>query len=173
MKRISHSLVNWSWCLPQSLLGVVWALLVQFVIDPKSRRLGRWRNTHVTLYRRIHGGVSLGPWLFCHEDMVEKGVLHHEYGHYRQSLILGPLYLPLVGLPSIGWAIVKKMGFFETVSYYDFPTERWADRLARIRRGPLPGPGLTSCSPGLLLSGKGQVPPLPELVLTHCEVGNE
>ncbi len=173
MKSISRFALNWSWCLPQSLLGLVWALLVRFVIDPRSCCIGNWRNTRVTLYRRIRGGVSLGPWLFCHEDDVEKGVLLHEYGHYRQSLLLGPLYLPLVGIPSIGWALIKKAGFFAKISYYDFPTERWADRLALARRVSKADAGLTSSFFRLWLSGKGRESPPTDLVLTHCEVGNE
>jgi hypothetical protein len=58
-------------------------------------------------------------------------MLWHEFGHYRQSLLLGPLYLPLIGLPSVCWAMVKKAGLFAAVPYCAFPTERWADRLAR------------------------------------------
>ncbi|MCU7947074.1 MAG: hypothetical protein KZQ72_10615, partial [Candidatus Thiodiazotropha sp. (ex Cardiolucina cf. quadrata)] len=60
----------------------------------------------------------------------EHGVLLHEYGHYLQSLLLGPLYLPLIGLPSICWASIKKAGYFPAVPYHAFPTEWWAERLA-------------------------------------------
>ena len=52
------------------------------------------------------GGVSLGLFIFV-SDREENGFSDkasvHEFGHTIQSLILGPLYLVLVGLPSVLW----------------------------------------------------------------------
>ena len=58
----------------------------------------------------------------------------HEWGHTRQSLLLGPLYLPLVGLPSLLWATWWTP--LRSTSYFRFFTERWADRLGGVRREP-------------------------------------
>lgn len=65
-----------------------------------------------------------------------KKLLVHEYGHTVQSLILGPLYLPLIGIPSFTRAAVRtalsplisKRGK-ELKSYYSFYTEKWANIL--------------------------------------------
>jgi hypothetical protein len=46
-------------------------------------------------------GLSLGRFIFV--PAKGKSMLSHEYGHTIQSLILGPAYLPLVGLPSLIW----------------------------------------------------------------------
>ena len=79
------------------------------------------------------GGISLG-------NMVMVGskyelTVRHEYGHQLQSKMLGPLYLLIIGLPSIIWA-----GLYGTIikesknGYFKFYTERWADKLANIKR---------------------------------------
>ena len=57
----------------------------------------------------------------------------HEYGHSIQSRWLGPLYLPIVGLPStlrVGYAVAYKWIHKRRWSgyYRGFP-ERWADEL--------------------------------------------
>lgn len=56
----------------------------------------------------------------------------HEYGHTIQSLILGPLYLFVVGIPSFIWCNNKKciaMRQDNNKSYYDLYCESWANRL--------------------------------------------
>lgn len=57
----------------------------------------------------------------------------HEYGHSKQSLYLGPLYLIVVGLPSITWAELYK-NFKREISYYDVYPENWADKLGEVNR---------------------------------------
>lgn len=59
-------------------------------------------------------------------------LLEHEYGHSVQSLILGPAYLPLVGLPSFVW---NRLPYFRNrrkktgKSYYSVPFESSANAL--------------------------------------------
>lgn len=76
-------------------------------------------------------GLSLGLFIFvptdCSVEISEK-ISVHEYGHTLQSLLLGPLYLLVIGLPSFIWFLLypinkKKKG----ISYYDFFIEKWAD----------------------------------------------
>lgn len=69
------------------------------------------------------GGVSLGLFIFV-SDRKENGFSDkasvHEFGHTIQSLILGPLYLPLVGLPSALWCSLpqfRKMRREKGISY--------------------------------------------------------
>ena len=56
----------------------------------------------------------------------------HEWGHTRQSRMLGPLYLIVIGLPSLLWAAWWNPG--RKAGYFDFYTEKWADRLGGIER---------------------------------------
>ena len=60
----------------------------------------------------------------------QQNYIKHEYGHSVQSAYLGPLYLFVIGIPSLIWA-----GCFDSwrekhnKSYYWFYTESWADKL--------------------------------------------
>jgi hypothetical protein len=58
--------------------------------------------------------------------------IQHELGHSIQSLILGPLYLIVIGLPSWIWFTWYNNGKDKRVSYYWFYTEAWANKLAKI-----------------------------------------
>ena len=62
------------------------------------------------------------------DDEIEQRTLVHEYGHTIQSIILGPLYLLIIGIPSSIWAMTfNNKG--NTISYYSFYTEKWANVL--------------------------------------------
>ena len=69
---------------------------------------------------------------------VDRRLLVHEYGHTIQSLMLGPLYLVVIGLPSALWlntpSFARKRRR-EHASYYAFYTERWANRLGERALG--------------------------------------
>ncbi len=57
-------------------------------------------------------------------------LLVHEYGHTIQSLVLGPLYLVLIGIPSALWAAFGgKKRKEEQIPYGAFFTEKWANSL--------------------------------------------
>ena len=74
-------------------------------------------------------GISLGPLCFIcesHENSKEN-IAHELDGHTVDSKIFGPLYLLVIGLPSIMNAV---LGF--TKCYYDFYTERWANKHAGL-----------------------------------------
>jgi hypothetical protein len=61
--------------------------------------------------------------------------IKHEYGHAIQSRILGPLYLIIIGIPSIIWAALygSIIPRYKN-NYYRFYTEKWADKLMNIKR---------------------------------------
>ncbi|MEW8400448.1 MAG: hypothetical protein AB2588_02360 [Candidatus Thiodiazotropha sp.] len=131
MESLVFKLLNWTWCLPQTLCGFCWSIAVRGLLDRQAEEMGLRRDVHVIRYNRLRGGVSLGPYLFYQAVSGSHHLVRHEYGHYRQSLLLGPLYLPLIGLPSICWAAMKKAALFPAYPYLLFPTERWAERLAK------------------------------------------
>lgn len=115
----------WLWCLPQNLVGL------SLKIATKAKRRGDHYEFNIEC-----GSVSLGEYIFlCPRHWGDEEVLRHEQGHRTQSRMLGWLYLPLIALPSAIWA-----GCFveyrkrKKRSYYWFPTEKWADKLAGITR---------------------------------------
>ena len=137
-----YVLAQVTWGFPQTLLGAVIA------VGLRGCPRGRYRNAVVTYWRK-DAGLSLGLFLFLPQSaapspsdgsMSSSGErLHrHEYGHTVQSLILGPLYLPVVGLPSLVWAsfppLARKWRSGDR-DYYSFVTERTADGLSALVTG--------------------------------------
>lgn len=118
------------WCLPQNLLGLA------VMIFTGAKRVGDHYH-----YKLTGGSVSLGEFIFLAPyDWDDQRVLNHERGHREQSRRLGWLYLPLVGIPSVIWQVCfRSYRSNHGVDYYDFYTERWADRL-----GNRPGGGSTN-----------------------------
>lgn len=122
-------LFRFIWEFPQCLLGLI--LILCYRVKKQETYEG------INIYAgNFPGGISLGLFILMgsvsykyNRDFIKQ----HEYGHTRQSLYLGPLYLLVVGLPSIIWAwrfIPNScMG-----SYYQYWTERWADKLGNVSR---------------------------------------
>ena len=68
------------------------------------------------------------------DDEIPQRLLVHEYGHTIQSLIFGPLYLIIMGIPSTLWGFLpscqkKRNG---GISYFSFFTERFANYLGEM-----------------------------------------
>ena len=126
MKLFLYRLWQWSWGLPQSLLGAVIALI--FRKCPHAW----YQGSYVTVWP-LRSSMSLGMFLFLRQSWTpqEKALLTHEYGHTVQSLLLGPLYLLVIGLPSFLWAgfaPLVRLRKRKKLPYSWLYTERWADR---------------------------------------------
>ncbi len=141
MKALAR-LLGYSWQLPQNLAGALLSLFMR----PRSARIARAagigaarvdlpRGTVALRCFTRRGGVSLGRYLFVH-FRADEALLRHEHGHSLQSRLLGPLYLPIVGIPSIAWALLYPLcrRLRPRLGYFSFYTEAWADRLAGIER---------------------------------------
>ena len=95
-----------------------------------------FHGAYVTYWPR-RDGVSLGMFVFVPEESRgtwRERLRYHEYGHTIQSLILGPLYLPTVGLTSAIWANARRAQDYRVRTsrgYYEFWCEKWADRLGK------------------------------------------
>lgn len=128
------------WEFPQNLLGFV--LFQIYSVDCRCME-APYGDVRILYSERMRGGISLGrfivlPWRY--REAYGKGsyieMTHrHEYGHTRQSLRLGWLYLIVIGLPSLLWAWAHStFRRFQTIDYYAFFTEKWADELGGVRR---------------------------------------
>ena len=115
-------LLRYVWQLPQNLVGLIVVLLTKAESDFDGH-----------YYWQLRSGLSLGRYVFINREAPIETIKHEE-GHQMQSTLLGWFYLPVIGIPSLTWACLKGIGMFKNTSYYSFYTERWADRLAGIRR---------------------------------------
>jgi hypothetical protein len=131
MKRV----LLFIWQLPQNILG----LLVILFTGAFKTKDGRYWVTGKGGF-----GVSLGSFIIF-GDMngryipTEKSI-QHEQGHQKQSLYLGPLYLIVVGIPSLLGNLWDR--FFHgswnyrarEKWYYSRYPENWADKLGNVIR---------------------------------------
>jgi hypothetical protein len=88
------------------------------------------KNKYSKVYRSKYmtGGISLGCFAFVDSYYsTRKEVIMHEQGHMWDSKVMGPLYLFIVGLPSL---LNAAFGF--TKCYYDFFCEAWANKHAGL-----------------------------------------
>ena len=122
------TLLTFLWLLPQNIIG----LLVMLFTKKQAPR-ERYNGTIITRWK-YGSGVSLGQFIFV-SKYADEDTVKHEYGHYLQGLRLSWLYLFVVGIPSFCWAAFGgRYRRKHNKSYYDFYTERWADRLGGVTR---------------------------------------
>lgn len=137
MKRV----LVWLWQLPQHLLALlIWAALKAAGKTGEVERDSTPPGNVFITTRTPGWGVSLGRYIFLDERYNET-TRKHERGHSLQSLVLGPLYLLAVGLPSAvgnnlwdrlfhqGWPAERRIRW-----YYSRYPEAGADRLGDVKR---------------------------------------
>ena len=139
MEKIMN-VIKWLWQLPQNLLGFL--LTRKYRCKSVRYMNGKPINTYYKSFFR--SGISLGDYIILDYWYYGRGyfqqIVAHEYGHSRQSLILGWLYLPLVGLPSLIGNIWDRLFHKKWSSdqrekwYYSRYPENWADKLGGVVR---------------------------------------
>jgi len=131
----------WLWQLPQNLLG----LLLMAATKAEKRNLdgiAYWHFERTSRFSRFVSGASLGRYILLPERTDLETTVPHEYGHSRQSLRLGWLYLPVVGVYSAVFCNLWDRVFHKNRNAYDRIywyyktrwTEKWADKLGSVDR---------------------------------------
>lgn len=108
------------WEMPQNLLGFIFYLIL------RKKIVGVYliRNRYNFIVSGFGGGISLGIFTYTNNTYL----VPHEYGHTRQSKVLGPLLLLLIGLPSLIWATTFVLGW-NSNNYDSFFIEGMATKL--------------------------------------------
>ena len=128
IKNILLNIVFWTWCLPQTLLGFI--LKIIYEAQKVQYRFKNEEKIYTTYESyEMNGGISLGKYIILNDDPSVK-TIKHEYGHQVQSFILGPLYLLVIGLPSLIWCWIIYPRTKKKYSW--FYTEKWADNLGGV-----------------------------------------
>ena len=112
------------WQLPQLLVAAVMLLFCG-----KLKLVAKRHYNYCFEGSKMKGGISLGPICIVSKSLANypEGVAHEIDGHTVDSKIMGPLYLLIVGLPSLMNATLNF-----TSCYYDFYAERWANKHAGL-----------------------------------------
>lgn len=120
-------ILKYIWELPQNLVGEV----LKLFIKGKERKVVGGINIY---YKKgFPGAISLGNTIISGTNYIS--TIKHEHGHQIQSMYLGPLYLFIIGIPSIIWAgLHSYIPSLRRANYYSFYTEKWADKLGGVKR---------------------------------------
>lgn len=130
---ILKTILFWIWSQPQTLIGSI-IFLIAKIFKSKSK-IHDSTSIH-TFFGKYWGGISLGQFCFLTTRFDERSI-KHEHGHSLQSLMLGPLYFIVIGIPSFTWAticLIKSLRGKYKNNYYSFFTEKWADFLGNVER---------------------------------------
>ena len=139
MLKLIYIFIQLTWGSLQSLLG-----FILFIINIKQKHYF-YHGAIITEWQ-TRSSISLGLFVFVTQEPyfadkfkneftkeeLANRLLVHEYGHTIQSLILGPLYLIIMGIPSTIWGFLpslNKKRKEKQISYFSFFTEKWANYL--------------------------------------------
>ena len=125
---LAYMFLQCTWGIIQTSIGFL--LFLRYFHTPHKFFYG---TVHTSWKRR--DGVSLGLFIFspeCKNRMEDDWMVTHEYGHTFQSLLLGPFYFIIIGIPSAIWANGKR--YIHLRETYGGPysfmfAEGWADHL--------------------------------------------
>ena len=125
--------INYIWQLPQNLLGMLYK---DCISDDIITRVNCDATDYECYLTRNGGGVTLGRYIFVNQNYTDlSNVILHEIGHTKQSRILGPLYLIIIGIPSISWAGLRRLiPALKKINYYLLYTESWANKLMGLNK---------------------------------------
>ena len=130
---MKNFIIKYVWQFPQMLAAWIW-----YLIRKKSILYNSIGNFYTVYVGANRGGVTLGDRIFisrCYHGEYLNMVIAHESGHVKQSLYLGPLYLIVIGIPSILWAWSHRW-IAPKKSYYWFYTESIANKLGGVAVTP-------------------------------------
>ena len=125
MSRLKEAIINslkWIWQFPQNMLAVC----LEDILCNAAIRGIKEKGNQIIWCNVFPSAMSLGDYLFMPIGATKESI-EHECGHSRQSDILGPVYLIVIGIPSIIHNIVHAVGSKLGLNwdYYKFYTEHW------------------------------------------------
>lgn len=133
MKTV-RSILFYLWQFTYGIIQNLIGLCMFAIYKSKGAKIELFHNAVITyIDKKNFGGISLGMFIFINAKRIGDS-LHdikiHEYGHTVQTMILGPLWLFVIGLPSIIWCslpVFVKMRKEKNISYYWLYCEGWSN----------------------------------------------
>ena len=145
MNNLAYFLLYWVWQFPQMALGAVLAKVLgaskRGIITKDGRKIIYRYFERNNRFSKIISGVSLAAFILLPDGNDDDETVLHEHGHSIQSLYLGWLYLPVIGLPSLfnnlrGRVVYKDWTRVQIeLDYYSRYPEKEADKLGGVQRG--------------------------------------
>lgn len=124
-----RNLILFIWQLPQHLLAILY--IGYLVMMCKDLGVDSRYKQAIVIPCVMRGAVTLGCYIFVGLNSEYRKTVKHELGHTIQSKMLGPLYLIVIGIPSITYCGLRRIfPSLRKKNYYDFYTEKWANNLS-------------------------------------------
>lgn len=124
-----RNLILFIWQLPQHIVALIY--FGYLVIMCKDLGVDSRYKQAIVIPCVMRGAVTLGCYVFVGLNSEYRKTVKHELGHTIQSKILGPLYLIVIGIPSITYCGLRRIfPSLRKKNYYDFYTEKWANNLS-------------------------------------------
>ena len=128
MKYIKN-LILFIWQLPQHIVALIY--FGYLVMMCKDLGIDSRYKQAIVIPCVMRGAVTLGNYVFVGLNSEYRKTVKHELGHTIQSKILGPLYLIVIGIPSITYCGLRRLfPSLRKKNYYNFYTEKWANNLS-------------------------------------------
>ena len=128
MKYI-RNLILFIWQLPQHIIAIIY--FGYLVMMCKDLGVDSRYKQAIVIPCVMRGAVTLGNYVFVGLNSDYRETVKHELGHTIQSKILGPLYLIVIGIPSITYCGLRRLfPSLRKKNYYDFFSEKWANNLS-------------------------------------------
>ena len=123
------NLILFIWQLPQHIVALIY--FGYLVMMCKDLGIDSRYKQAIVIPCIMRGAVTLGNYVFAGLNSEYKKTIKHELGHTIQSKILGPLYLIVIGIPSITYCGLRRLfPSLRKKNYYNFYTEKWANNLS-------------------------------------------
>ena len=123
------NLILFIWQLPQHIVAIIY--FGYLVMMCKDLGIDSRYKQAIVIPCIMRGAVTLGNYVFVGLNSEYRKTVKHELGHTIQSKILGPLYLIVIGIPSITYCGLRRLfPSLRKKNYYDFYTEKWANNLS-------------------------------------------
>ena len=115
--KLGQVLSRWTWELPQTIFGLAYSKGRNWAGKVDAVHHYRGATYVINEYGGKHDGITFGSYININDrnikpinsngdfDPMQDGLYMHEYGHYLQSQLFGPLYLFSHGIPSFVDAI--------------------------------------------------------------------
>ena len=124
-----RNLILFIWQLPQHIVAIIY--FGYLVMMCKDLGIDSRYKQAIVIPCVMRGAITLGNYVFVGLNSEYKETVKHELGHTIQSKILGPLYLIVIGIPSITYCGLRRIfPSLRKKNYYNFYTEKWANNLS-------------------------------------------
>ena len=128
MKYI-RNLILFIWQLPQHIVALIY--FGYLVMMCKDLGVDSRYKQAIVIPCVMRGAITLGNYVFVGLNSEYRKTVKHELGHTIQSKILGPLYLIVIGIPSITYCGLRRLfPSLRKKNYYDFFSEKSANYLS-------------------------------------------